>query len=242
MWIHKGNNSARQEGKLCFLQDRNIFFNDSNMCPHCNQAKRTVDHMATRCEKMLGHDYMRRHNEIVKCLHLLLCKKYNIKISGKRLRTHSVQQVVANKFIEIRVDTTIKTDVKIKYNKPDIVVIDKKSKDILIVEIGVTSIDNLQQVETEKLRKYDLLANELGLIHGCKTKIIPYVLIWDGIVTKYHLKYGKALEILDRIEAYIQSVTLKKTLESVSLEYRRGGDLILAESERNENVHLSELA
>lgn len=32
---------------------------------------------------------------------------------------------------------------------------------ILIVEISVTSIDNLQQVESEKLRKYDLLANEL---------------------------------------------------------------------------------
>ncbi|EQB61882.1 hypothetical protein NAPIS_ORF00547 [Vairimorpha apis BRL 01] len=80
----------------------------------------------------------------------------------------------------------------------------------------------------------------LGLIHGCKTRIIPYVLTWDGLVTKYHTKYRKALEISDRIEAYIQSVTLKKTLESVSLEYRRGGDLILVESERNENVHLIE--
>ena len=115
--------------------------------------------------------------------------------------------------------------------------IDKKSREILIVEIGVTSIDNLQQVETEKLRKYDLLANVLGLIHGCKTKIIPYMLTWDGIVTKYHAKYKKALEISNRIEAYIQSVNLKKTLESVSMEYRRGDDLILAENERNENLH-----
>ncbi|EQB59722.1 nuclear cap-binding protein subunit 2 [Vairimorpha apis BRL 01] len=47
------------------------------------------------------------------------------------------------------------------------------------------------------------VSNELGLIHGCKTKIIPYVLTCD-----------------DRIEAYIQSVTLKKTLESVSMETR----------------------
>lgn len=143
--------------------------------------------------------------------------------------------MVANKFVEIRVDTTIKTDIKIRYNKPDIVVIDKKLKEILIVEIGVTSIDNLQQVESEKLRKYDLLANELGLIHGCKTRIIPYVLTWDGIVTKYHAKYRKKLEITDRIEAYIQSVTLKKTLESVSLEYRRRGGEITDEDTRNEN-------
>ncbi|EQB60737.1 hypothetical protein NAPIS_ORF01693 [Vairimorpha apis BRL 01] len=34
------------------------------MCSHCNQSKRTVDHMATRCKKMLGHNYTRRHNEI----------------------------------------------------------------------------------------------------------------------------------------------------------------------------------
>ena len=79
--------------------------------------------------------FKRRHNEIVKCLYLHLCKKYNIEISGKRLRTHSVQQVVANKFIEIRFDTTFKTDVKIKYNKTDILLIDKKFTKILIVEI-----------------------------------------------------------------------------------------------------------
>ena len=70
---------------------------------------------------------------------------------------------MVNKLIEIRVDTKIKTDIKIKYFKLDIVVIDKKSKEILIVEIKVKSIYSLQQVETEKLRKYDLLAYGLGL-------------------------------------------------------------------------------
>ncbi|EQB59856.1 reverse transcriptase [Vairimorpha apis BRL 01] len=178
--------------------------------------------MATRCEKMLGQDYMRRHNAIVKCIHLLLCNKHNIAIGNKKLRGYFVQQIVANKYVEIRVDTTIKTDVKIRYNKPDILLIDKIKKELLIVEIGVTSLDNLQQVESEKFRKYDELANELGLIHGCKTKIIPYVITWDGIVSKYHSKHRKELGITDRIEAYIQSTTLIKNLESISMEYRRG--------------------
>ena len=84
--------------------------------------------------KMLGHDYMRHHNENLKYLHLLLCKKYNIKILGKRLRIYSVKQIVAKKFIEIRIDTTIKIDIKNKYNKPDNVVIDDKSEEILIVK------------------------------------------------------------------------------------------------------------
>ena len=84
--------------------------------------------MATKCEKMLGYDYMRRHNEIVKCIHMLRCKKYKIEDSGKKLRSHSVQQIVANKYVEIRVDTTIKTDLKIKYNKPDLLLLIKRVK------------------------------------------------------------------------------------------------------------------
>ncbi len=122
---------------------------------------------------------------------------------------------------------------KVKYNKPDLLVINKKEKLITIVEIGVTSQDNLQQVEGEKLRKYDVLANELGLIYGFKTKIIPYVITWDGIVTKYHKQYSKQLEIPPSVEAYIRYVTLKKTLESISLDYRRG-DKISVEKPKQE--------
>ncbi|EQB60996.1 hypothetical protein NAPIS_ORF01427 [Vairimorpha apis BRL 01] len=210
-WLSKGNNQAIHEAKLCFLQDRNIFFNEGGMCPHCNKARKTVDHMATRCEKMLGHDYMRRHNAIVKCIHLLLCNKHNIAIRNKKLRGHSVQQIVANKYVEIRVDTTIKTDVKIRYNKPGILLIDKIKKELLIVEIGVTSLDNLQQVESEKFMKYDELANELGLIHGCKTKIIPYVITWDGIVSKYHSKHKKNLVSLTELR-HTFSLQLSKRL------------------------------
>ncbi|EQB61583.1 hypothetical protein NAPIS_ORF00846 [Vairimorpha apis BRL 01] len=61
-----------------------------------------------------------------------------------------------------------------------------------------------------EIEEYDKLANELDIIHGCLTKIIPYVITWDK------------LGITDLIEAYIQSTTLKKTLESISMEYRRG--------------------
>ncbi|TBU11344.1 reverse transcriptase, partial [Hamiltosporidium tvaerminnensis] len=37
-----------------------------------------------------------------------------------------------------------------------------------------------------KTLKYDLLAIKLGLIYQCSVEIIPYVMTWDGIVTKYH--------------------------------------------------------
>ncbi|KAF9742718.1 hypothetical protein NGRA_3614, partial [Nosema granulosis] len=83
----------------------------------------------------------------------------------------------------------------------------------------------LSVVENEKLRKYDLLANELGLIHKCRIKIIPYVMTWDGVVTNFHKKYLKDLDVQPHLEAYIQSLVLKKTLESISLNRRRGYDM-----------------
>jgi hypothetical protein len=70
---------------------------------------------------MLGHDYTRRHNEVHECIHVSLCNKYGLRKSRK-LRSHTVQEVVANENVEIRVDTRIKTDIKIQHNRPDLLV------------------------------------------------------------------------------------------------------------------------
>ena len=88
-----------------------------------------------------------------------------------------------------------------------------------------TSQDCLQTVEVEKLGKYDLLANELGLIHGRRTQIISYVLTWDGIVTKCHKRYRKMFGVEKFVEAYIQSVVLKRTSESILTDFKRGSTL-----------------
>ncbi|KAI5182264.1 hypothetical protein PAEPH01_2867 [Pancytospora epiphaga] len=42
---------------------------------------------------------------------------------------------------------------------------------------------------------------------------------WDGVVTKYHRRHLKDIEIT---ESYIKIILFKKTLESISFEYRRG--------------------
>lgn len=234
-WLKNGNIRATEEARLCFIQDRNLFGDSPGKCPHCKERIKTVDHLATQCDRMLYHDYMRRHNEVVRCIHLLLCNKFGI-TRRKKLRSHSVQEVVSNQNVEIRVDTRVQTSVKIQANKPDIVVIDKKRKEITIIEVGITSQDQLQNVETEKKRKYDVLANELGMMYKSKTKIIPYVMTWDGIVTKYHSQYLKEIGLNLTIEAYIQSRVIKKTLESISFEYRRGQECLEEGSDGSEKA------
>ncbi|TBU10846.1 hypothetical protein CWI38_1517p0010, partial [Hamiltosporidium tvaerminnensis] len=56
----------------------------------------------------------------------------------------------------------------------------------------------------------------------CSVEIIPYVMTWDGIETKYHKSHLKRLEIPMNVEAYIQSIVLKKTVETISFDRRRG--------------------
>ena len=136
----------------------------------------------------------------------------------------------ANKSVEIRVDTRIPTGIKVKYNKPDVFILDKIKKEILIVEVGITSFDNLRAVETEKKHKYDLLANHCGAMNGYKTRIIPYVMTWEGITTTFHKKYRSELNLDSRTQAYIQARVLKMTLESLSMEARRGE--VIAENEQ----------
>ncbi|XP_029655466.1 GPI ethanolamine phosphate transferase 3-like [Octopus sinensis] len=70
---------------------------------------------------MLNGPYLRRYNEVFKCLHLHLCRQYGIKKS-KKLKTHLVQSVITNEFVEIRVDTNLPTDNAIPNNMPDIFV------------------------------------------------------------------------------------------------------------------------
>ena len=45
---------------------------------------------------------------------------------------------------------------------------------------------------------------------------------WEGLVTKYHKKHRSEIGINTKTEAYIQSLVLKKTLESISFDRRRG--------------------
>ncbi len=83
-------------------------------------------------------------------------------------------------------DTTVSTSTKQSANRPDIVIHDKKKREIIVIEIRITIQDQFQIVEAQKKRKYNILANELRAMHNSKTRIIPYVLTWDGIVTKYN--------------------------------------------------------
>lgn len=52
-----------------------------------------------------------------------------------------------NEFAEIRVETRVQTDVKVQHNQSDIYVYDKKRKETVFIEVGITSQNQLDIVE-----------------------------------------------------------------------------------------------
>ncbi|KAI5168375.1 hypothetical protein PAEPH01_0072 [Pancytospora epiphaga] len=86
----------------------------------------------------------------------------------------------------------------------------------------MTSQNRLITMKTEKKRKYDVLVNKLWFKMKCKAKIIPYVMTWNSVVTNYHKQYLREIGLTNSAKGYIQTIVLKKTLESISFEYQRG--------------------
>lgn len=75
--------------------------------------------------RMLRYAYTSRNNEIFRYIHLALCRRYET-IKSRRLKPHSVLEVIVNEKFEIRIVTKIKADINIQHDKPDIFVTDKK--------------------------------------------------------------------------------------------------------------------
>ena len=221
--LKKGTITPRDEALYCLLQDRNLIYDKEKKCNHCCINRKTIDHLATQCDRMLSYDYKDRHDAILKSIHLKIAKENKL-VVNKKLKGYEVQPMLQNKDIEIRTDTVIRLDNKVQCNRPDMVIFNQKIKRITIIEIGVTSSKNIKEVECHKKIKYDMLANELPSIYQYYVEIIPFVITWDGLVTRYNKNYSIMLGINPKIFSYIQTVPLKKTLESISLDFRRNFD------------------
>lgn len=211
LWLKKGNHNPRQEALMVYLQDRNTCFTKQK-CNYCHKSIGSIDHKATKCPKLLHNEYIRRHNEITKSIHFALARKYGF-TKHKKLKDYKMESIIKNQNAKITVELPIKTDIILKEKKPDLVVHDYIENTIYIIEIGISSIDNLVEREIEKLKKYDILAKEMKMIEKKNVYVIPFVITWDGIVTKYNQKYRNLIDINDKILSYIQYKSLIKTAE-----------------------------
>ena len=172
-------------------------------CRLCNISDETVAHLLTACSKLAAKDYLTRHNEVARLVHRSICEAYGMRVARQPWQ-HTPQAVVEADSVKILWDFEIRTDRRITACRPDIVIVDKKNKKALIIDIAVPHDRNICEKEKEKIDKYQDLKLEIMKLWNVKTCVIPVVIGALGAHT------GKLNEYLAQIPGQHQIPQLVK--------------------------------
>ena len=142
----------------------------------------------------------------------MLLKKHGIP-TGNKCYSH-VPNVVTetdNGKVTIYWDKPMKTDRKVSYNWPDVVVIDREKNTWYIVDFAIPMDHYVKEKEEEKIGKYMDLAGEVRRQFRGKTVIAPIVLGALGTVAAKLSKLLGKLEIDDVIGSLQTAVLISTT-------------------------------
>ena len=123
---------------------------------------------------------------------------------------HNLAPVLENDSHKLLWDFNIQTDHLILARRPDLIIINKKTKICKIVDFAVPADHRIYLKESEKKDKYLDLATELKKLWNMKVTIVPIVIGALGTITKGLLKGLEDLEIGGR-EDTIQTTALLRT-------------------------------
>lgn len=141
----------------------------SDKCPHCGQIETTF-HILNCCKNFLEDGrYLWRHNNIVSYMYSLIDKE--------RFKAY------ADLPEHTRSGSTIPSDIIITSDKPDLVLVSLKDKEIFIYELTVPSEKRLEISHAIKTEKYQSLCTDLSKL-GWKVSYRAFEVGSRGLIPK----------------------------------------------------------
>ena len=143
-WLKKGYVKKETEFSIVAAHDqalytrnmRNVIYGE-NVQPICRvrgAADETVAHIVSECSTLAQKEYKQvRHDNVAKITHWKLCEKWGFNKADKWY-IHKPEKVLESEECKILWDFPIQTDKTLGHNRPDITVIDKKSKKCLLID------------------------------------------------------------------------------------------------------------
>ena len=119
-----------------------------------------------------------RHNQVASIIHWDVCRHFGVPVESRWYRHHP-DRLVETDDITMMWDTTIPTARKIKANRPDNCLRNKKT--------------NIGKKHAEKLAKYSDLRVEISRMWHCRTLVVPVVL---GALGTVHAGIAQWLDII----------------------------------------------
>ena len=109
-----------------------------------------MQHLVCGCEKLAEKEYKRQHDNVAKKVHWDFCKKNELEHT-ERWYEHAPEGVVENEEVKVLWDINVQCDNVIEASRPDIIVIDKKEREGIIIDIAVQADVRVGEKEKEKV-------------------------------------------------------------------------------------------
>uniref|UniRef100_A0A8D8RDC3 Reverse transcriptase domain-containing protein n=1 Tax=Cacopsylla melanoneura TaxID=428564 RepID=A0A8D8RDC3_9HEMI len=196
-WLTSGELMPETEGFFVAIQDQVINTKNylkhivrdpqvlDDRCRKCREKPETIQHITSACSMLSQSDYLYRHNQVAAIIHQDIC--FNRKLVDTKIQYYKYKPppVLEKDRVVIYYDRSIITDRCVPYNRPDIVIWDKNSREVLIVDVAIPNTHNVISTSAEKKRKYTELADEMKRMWQVqKVTIVPIVISTTGIIPK----------------------------------------------------------
>ena len=162
-WISNNDLKIGREGLFCAAQEQAIMTNyvkhhidktsESPLCRLCGKKCESVQHLVSGCEKLAQKEYKRRHGNVAKKVHWDLCKKNRLEHPEKWYE-RVPEGAVENEEVKVLWDISIQYDNVIEVRRPDIILIAKKQRKGIIIDIAVPADVRVWKKERKKVEKY----------------------------------------------------------------------------------------
>ena len=170
-------------------------------CRVCGSADETVAHIVAECEELAQKEYKQvRNDNVAKVIHWKLCEKWGFK-KPDHWYTHKHEQVLESEECKILWDFPIQIDKTLEHSRPDITVIEKKTKKCLLIDPAFPFDTRIEKKQEEKCNNYGDLKYEIARMWRMKDiEVIPVVIGALGTAAKQFEKWIQKLDLEITVE------------------------------------------
>ena len=155
----------------------------NSKCRLCGDRDETINHIINECSKLAQKEYKTRHDWVGKGINWEMCKKFKSDHANKWYM-HNPAPVLENDTHKLLWDFNIHRDHRISARRPDLIIINKKTRICKTVDFIVPADHRIKLKECEKKDKYLDIARELKKLWNMKLTIVPIVIGAFGTITK----------------------------------------------------------
>jgi hypothetical protein len=111
----------------------------------CGTEGETIEHIISSCTVLAQSEYKKRHDIFAKIIHMNLAVKFNLLKNTQPHYSYIPESCLENDNYKLYFDRTVLTDIHIKHNRPDIIILNKQQKQAYLLDKAVPNSHNITQ-------------------------------------------------------------------------------------------------